>query len=198
MILTAEQIFPLIQAGAVYPTTISGPDDIESDLLDLTLDTIMAVKGKSDGKRYEERAIYGQAKPEVFFGISKRRVPPQVELPWLPNTDGNLEAVCEPGVAYVFSSVETFALPASVKVQVVNRSSVTRSGGAIDGTMVPYGYLGKIFVRFSIPLYGPSFTWERGARFCTTVWHAMAGAGTPYDGIWSGDKSHTDGIERAF
>jgi deoxycytidine triphosphate deaminase len=198
MILTAEQIFSLIEAGAVYPSPVTCPEQIESDLLDLTIDTILLVKGKSEAKRYEESVIVGGAKPEVFFGLEKRRVPPQTPLTWNKNSYGNLEATCDPGYPYVFKSAEVFNLPPKVKVQAVNRNSVNRCGGAIEGTFIPYGYQGHIFVRFEIPLYGPRFTWERGAKFCSTAWHAMAGAGKKYEGIWSGDKSCTDGEERAF
>jgi deoxycytidine triphosphate deaminase len=196
MTLPSSTIRQLIETnGAISPVSEERLNTIEGNAFDLTVDEIMLIRGRTRPQRYETTIN----KPEVFFGRQKRRVPIQHQITWKPNIDEEYVIECEPGVPYLFKTIETVTLPEGVEAEVIPRSSIFRAGGIVVGTWVPHGFTGNLFVHFSIPSGGHAMTFERGARFAALKFHALApGIGTPYDGIWTGDKSCTDGEERAF
>jgi deoxycytidine triphosphate deaminase len=202
MILPSSTIRTIIETvGAISPVTEERLNDIEGNAYDLTLDEILMIKGKP----YDQPALpscYVEGpppKPRVFIGINKRRIPIQQAVAWRENEDMNWEATCDPGIPYLFKTCETISLPVGVDAEVIPRSSIFRAGGIVAGTWTPHGYTGHLFIHFSIPQHGHPITFERGARFAALKFHRVDnGVSQAYTGIWSGDKSHTDGEERAF
>jgi len=174
---------------------------IEGNAFDLTLDEILEVMPSQDEIVALPEFMRGQSpppEPKVFFGVKHRRIPKQRRLEWVKNRQGNLHITCQPGHPYLLQSLEDVSLPDGIEVQVIPRSSVGRAGGITIGTWTSHGFTGKLFVHFSIPCFGPKFVWERGARFASLKFFEAQRGGQAYSGIWSGEKTATEGKERAY
>lgn len=101
-----------------------------------------------------------------------------------------------PGEPVWLQSAETVKLPDNVHGFVMTRTSSFRAGLIVTGTQVHSLYNGKITVLCYNTLPIPVHVGKYARLF--SVKFAQTEPETGYRGIWGGDKTTTDGVERPW
>jgi deoxycytidine triphosphate deaminase len=205
MILSASSIRGLLSGARAPISPTPDPsrlDFIEGGAYDLTLHLVQMVKSKRYFE-YRFRTNYDTNKGGVFIGKDERIIPEADDVPWVTDDKGRYVVNLEVGRSYLLQSLETITLPPGVQCLVLPKTSFFRGGGVIQGTSIPFGFSGQITVGFSIPVYSTYFTLEKECRFATLLFFrvdsVMSKDLDPYEGVWGGDKTTTDGLsERPF
>lgn len=194
MILTSDVIRQGINKNALIskPTYISYPDweercqFIEGCSFDLTI-----------GRLFQPDPVVDTC----FISETERKLPAQVELPpYHLVREGVYGWKLEVSQGYyVAQTGESINLPPSVMGLLFPRASLFRPGVIPHVTTIKPGYSGAL--TFGLSVYS-NFSVSLGARLITLVLVSIelaSGAEVDaYEGIWSGNKVTTQGVERAF
>lgn len=128
-----------------------------------------------------------------FLGIDSRQTPKLVPL---PKHDKDCWLLSH-GFYHVLAG-EKFNMPKDIFGTVKARRTIFGFSSFIVGTDIAPGYNGQIYCGI-VAMTSKPFPVHRGARFASIRFGKFTSKGTiPYEGIWSGNKLSTDGIERAF
>ena len=153
-------------------------DNVEGGVYDLAL-----------GKLFDY--VYDNGSKMPFIKEDGRLLAGMTERP-ANNNDWHLY----PGEPVWLQSAETVKLPDNIHGYIITRTSSFRAGVIITGTQVHPFYNGKITVlaynTLPIPVIVGKFARLFSVKFTQTETE------TGYRGIWGGEKTTTDGVERPY
>lgn len=153
---------------------------IEGGYLDLTLDSVLKPKDENF---------------KAFLGKSTRLTPVQDEiLPFKAKSGRPMWALH--GGGYVFKTAETINLPNHFYTDLYTRRTVALDDVILSFAPIASGFSGKLFIKAWVN-DNVIFEVEQGAAFCAIRFMPVSLDLTMYQGIWGGEKSHTNGYERA-
>ena len=151
---------------------------IEANRFDITIESIWLADPEDGGG---------------FLGEDSRQTPKLLPFPKYREN----EWILTQGFYHILAG-EVLNMPNDVFGTVKARRTIFGFSSFIVGTDIAPGYKGQIYCGMVVMAPKP-FPVKRGARFASIRFASVNAKGTiPYQGIWSGNKLSTNGIERAF
>lgn len=151
---------------------------IEGGYLDLTLDAVLQPES---------------ARP--FLGKTTRKTPIQREIQAM-KVNNQLERWVLYQGSYVFKTAETINLPNGFYADLYTRRTAALDEIMLSFAPISAGFKGKLFIKAWV-MEDIAIDVERGAAFCAIRFMPVPFDLTLYQGVWGGEKSHTEGYERA-
>jgi deoxycytidine triphosphate deaminase len=212
MMISSEIIRHLIAETGM----VSLPDDCDREISALFDEQLGHIEGSAFDLRLRSVSAAADKHSYPAIGMRERDIPKYLRIMPITSDTHRNPAIkrdywfLERGKSYLLQSHECIKLPEYLGADVKTRTSMFRSGVHQACTRISPGYSGHITTAVHIPTYSPGVYIEYGARFCTVDFQLILSLkrfhqlldldvnSDRYSGIWSGDKTTTDGIERGY
>ena len=192
MVLGADRIVEMIQTGVEVEAE---GRLVRKPLIEpLAVDQVAGIEGTTVDLRLG--AAYRPVGPARL--MRETRVTPRIETLMDIDHEPDGVLVIEPGDYLLVKTIETVNMPTDLFAYLRPRTTMIRSGLALETAFVSPNYQGYLTVGLKHQGHYPVEI-QMGFRILCIAFYPIDGEAVPYRGVWQGGRVSTDGqIERPF